>query len=387
MFIIPLLQVLFILLAIVSGGIYFEEFDTFDANQFIGFIFGVLTVCGGLYFLSPAQSSGDGNAAPPGDEGGGDHGDEDRKREGYQPPRATGPGQRRAIEIDGEDVAVCGADGYGGAARLRVGSEGSLSPPGRGGPNLSASVADNGYFGGATGDEAGGGVGLGPGTVARLVLGGALTTATTALDVLTTLSEVMTDDFHDMVETPREAERALTEFEKGVRTLDPGATTGGWLVTSAATGEVDWRATTAQLNLLAAAQQRKKFGGQSSAGPGGAGGAGTLKSPRVGGGSSSSSGDGGGPGGRKHFAGGKPRAAEGPGALAAQMWAPLPSGTPGKSVDKPPAPPTKPTSPVSPGSSPKLSPPSQPPSPVMNVLLSASEGRSDSETRGDLEAR
>jgi hypothetical protein len=55
MFIIPLLQVGFILLAIVSGGIYFQEFETFGAHQAVGFFAGVLLVCAGLYFLAPAQ--------------------------------------------------------------------------------------------------------------------------------------------------------------------------------------------------------------------------------------------------------------------------------------------------------------------------------------------
>jgi len=55
MFIIPLLQVGFILLAIVSGGIYFQEFETLGAYQAVGFFAGVLLVCTGLYFLAPVQ--------------------------------------------------------------------------------------------------------------------------------------------------------------------------------------------------------------------------------------------------------------------------------------------------------------------------------------------
>lgn len=55
MFIIPLLQVSFILLAIISGGIFFEEFDSFGVSQTIAFCGGVLLVCLGLYFLSPPQ--------------------------------------------------------------------------------------------------------------------------------------------------------------------------------------------------------------------------------------------------------------------------------------------------------------------------------------------
>lgn len=55
MFIIPLLQVDFILLAIVSGGIYFQEFEDFRFQEAAGFVSGVLLVCGGLYCLAPKQ--------------------------------------------------------------------------------------------------------------------------------------------------------------------------------------------------------------------------------------------------------------------------------------------------------------------------------------------
>lgn len=43
----------FILFAIISGGIYFKEFDEFRALNWIGFVFGVFMLFGGIYLLSP----------------------------------------------------------------------------------------------------------------------------------------------------------------------------------------------------------------------------------------------------------------------------------------------------------------------------------------------
>lgn len=51
-FMIPLLQVQFILFAIISGGIFFKEFNVFTWYQWIGFWGGILIVCYGLYLLS-----------------------------------------------------------------------------------------------------------------------------------------------------------------------------------------------------------------------------------------------------------------------------------------------------------------------------------------------
>jgi hypothetical protein len=65
LFIIPVLQVFWTFFAIVSGGIYFEEFKSFTWPQMIGFIFGVSIVFLGVYMLSPknpqelGQSVGD----------------------------------------------------------------------------------------------------------------------------------------------------------------------------------------------------------------------------------------------------------------------------------------------------------------------------------------
>jgi len=53
LFIIPLLQCSFILFAIVSGGIFFKEFESFDASQWGGFCFGIIVMFSGLVLLTP----------------------------------------------------------------------------------------------------------------------------------------------------------------------------------------------------------------------------------------------------------------------------------------------------------------------------------------------
>ena len=57
LFIIPLLQCSFIFFAILSGGIFFKEFNAFDANQWVGFWFGIVTMFGGLSLLTPQPVS------------------------------------------------------------------------------------------------------------------------------------------------------------------------------------------------------------------------------------------------------------------------------------------------------------------------------------------
>ena len=52
-FIIPVLQVFFILLAIICGGIYFEEFNSYTTDMWIGFIIGVFLILVGVYGLAP----------------------------------------------------------------------------------------------------------------------------------------------------------------------------------------------------------------------------------------------------------------------------------------------------------------------------------------------
>lgn len=53
LFIIPVMQVFFIFFALLCGGIYFEEFDEFTVNMFVGFIVGVLLILIGVYGMAP----------------------------------------------------------------------------------------------------------------------------------------------------------------------------------------------------------------------------------------------------------------------------------------------------------------------------------------------
>lgn len=54
-FIIPMLQCSFIFFAIVSGGIFFKEFNEFTSGQWFGFCFGVLIMFCGLMLLTPSE--------------------------------------------------------------------------------------------------------------------------------------------------------------------------------------------------------------------------------------------------------------------------------------------------------------------------------------------
>jgi hypothetical protein len=56
LFIIPVMQVFFVFFAILCGGIYFEEFNSFDTSQFIGFVFGVVMILAGVWGLAPTDS-------------------------------------------------------------------------------------------------------------------------------------------------------------------------------------------------------------------------------------------------------------------------------------------------------------------------------------------
>jgi len=55
LFIIPMLQCSFIFFAIISGGIFFREFETFFWSQWLGFWFGVCVMFVGLRLLTPEQ--------------------------------------------------------------------------------------------------------------------------------------------------------------------------------------------------------------------------------------------------------------------------------------------------------------------------------------------
>ena len=55
LFIIPVMQVFFVFFAILCGGIYFEEFEGFNSSQYIGFVFGVVMILGGVFGLAPTD--------------------------------------------------------------------------------------------------------------------------------------------------------------------------------------------------------------------------------------------------------------------------------------------------------------------------------------------
>lgn len=54
LFIIPLLQANYILLAIINGGIFFDEFRGFKAGHWVIFSIGLIGIFLGLYLLRPA---------------------------------------------------------------------------------------------------------------------------------------------------------------------------------------------------------------------------------------------------------------------------------------------------------------------------------------------
>jgi len=57
MFIIPLLQSNFIFFAIVSGGIYFKEFNYMDKGEWVGFVAGIISMFSGIALLVPPKDS------------------------------------------------------------------------------------------------------------------------------------------------------------------------------------------------------------------------------------------------------------------------------------------------------------------------------------------
>jgi len=59
LFIIPLLQSNYIMCAVVSGGIYFQEFLEMKAHQWVLFILGIALMFYGLYLLFPRKDKGD----------------------------------------------------------------------------------------------------------------------------------------------------------------------------------------------------------------------------------------------------------------------------------------------------------------------------------------
>lgn len=55
LFVIPVVQCLFIFFSIVCGGIFFQEFNNFDGGQWAGFTAGVVCILGGVYGLAPTD--------------------------------------------------------------------------------------------------------------------------------------------------------------------------------------------------------------------------------------------------------------------------------------------------------------------------------------------
>merc|ERR1719384_954791 len=54
-FIIPVLQVLWMLFSVLSGGILFKEFDGYSWYNYIGFIVGTIIIFYGVYQLTPQK--------------------------------------------------------------------------------------------------------------------------------------------------------------------------------------------------------------------------------------------------------------------------------------------------------------------------------------------
>jgi len=59
LFIIPLLQANFIFFAIMSGGIYFQEFNYMIKLNWIGFVFGIICMFSGIFMLVPPKDTGE----------------------------------------------------------------------------------------------------------------------------------------------------------------------------------------------------------------------------------------------------------------------------------------------------------------------------------------
>lgn len=53
LFIIPVMQVMWTFFSIISGGVFFKEFNEFDTRQFVEFGLGVLVIFCGVYLLCP----------------------------------------------------------------------------------------------------------------------------------------------------------------------------------------------------------------------------------------------------------------------------------------------------------------------------------------------
>ena len=77
------MQAFFMFFAILCGGIFFSEFNTFTPQAAIGFFVGIVVVFGGVYGLAPVNAT-----VANDDDGGGDSSDS-HKQEALLPVDAT----------------------------------------------------------------------------------------------------------------------------------------------------------------------------------------------------------------------------------------------------------------------------------------------------------
>lgn len=212
MFIIPVLQVCFILFAIVTGGIFFKEFHTFGMAQSIFFVFGVLLVCLGLYLLAP--SGVDEPSSPYGEENinkslgeplsNQEHGDSDNSS--------------KSIEKEGNDSSI----------------------PYKGGDGSTIIPAQSFSIRGAY--------------VTRPVR----EVGQSVYETVGTFASVVADDVKDaLTETAAAPAKAASLVVAGARRAGGVDLSGPAAIIDEmeqSLNNIDWRATTAQLNLIAAAQ-------------------------------------------------------------------------------------------------------------------------------------
>jgi len=99
LFIIPVLQVFWTFFSILSGGIYFEEFDSFSPGQMCGFSFGVIVVFVGVYMLAPRPKDKEVETAEK------MHEEERETVKLHSPASSTGPSPNRARGFSWDESA------------------------------------------------------------------------------------------------------------------------------------------------------------------------------------------------------------------------------------------------------------------------------------------
>ena len=172
LFIIPVLQVFWLVFTILSGGIYFDEFIHFSSGQLLGFVSGVFIVFFGVYLLMPPSTdtgSGDGTPlklerlsssgdSPYGDSGSFSEDCFDREESSNDDDRDNEfPRARRASSVSfGEFPVPAGLPplGEGIPAPRRLSADGSMDLSG--GDLEAANVSDNGSVSDRSVSSAGG---------------------------------------------------------------------------------------------------------------------------------------------------------------------------------------------------------------------------------------